>query len=394
MPTPAARPKLRVLADLGHPFTWGFVAAAGVLLAIALGGALTALSTVAVSVGVALFIALALEPLVRWLENHRMSRGMSIAVVFVGFALLIAGVLAVVVPTVVVQVTQFAQAVPGYITGLQDSEWFKNLLAASGSSDLYQNLLNQARTWLSNPANLLAIGGGALAVGTGLVNMVSGSMIAVVLSLYFLASLSTIKAAFTRLAPAYARPRLAQMTDHVTESVGQYVSGMAILAGCNSIFAFILLSLLGVPFAFLMAFLALLITMIPMIGSVLFWLLASTVALFHGPVTGLIFLAVYFAYMQVEAYVMTPKVMNKAVDIPGSLVLIGAMVGGTLLGLLGALIAVPVTASLLMILKEVFIPKAGRQSSPRLGGSPAAAPISGRGACGGSRSWWAGAGSP
>jgi len=357
MPTPAARPKLRVLADLGHPFTWGFVAAAGVLLAIALGGALTALSTVAVSVGVALFIALALEPLVRWLENHRMSRGMSIAVVFVGFALLIAGVLAVVVPTVVVQVTQFAQAVPGYITGLQDSEWFKNLLAASGSSDLYQNLLNQARTWLSNPANLLAIGGGALAVGTGLVNMVSGSMIAVVLSLYFLASLSTIKAAFTRLAPAYARPRLAQMTDHVTESVGQYVSGMAILAGCNSIFAFILLSLLGVPFAFLMAFLALLITMIPMIGSVLFWLLASTVALFHGPVTGLIFLAVYFAYMQVEAYVMTPKVMNKAVDIPGSLVLIGAMVGGTLLGLLGALIAVPVTASLLMILKEVFIPK-------------------------------------
>jgi len=174
MPTPAARPKLRVLADLGHPFTWGFVAAAGVLLAIALGGALTALSTVAVSVGVALFIALALEPLVRWLENHRMSRGMSIAVVFVGFALLIAGVLAVVVPTVVVQVTQFAQAVPGYITGLQDSEWFKNLLAASGSSDLYQNLLNQARTWLSNPANLLAIGGGALAVGTGLVNMVSG----------------------------------------------------------------------------------------------------------------------------------------------------------------------------------------------------------------------------
>ena len=182
-------------------------------------------------------------------------------------------------------------------------------------------------------------------------------MIAVVLSLYFLASLSTIKAAFTRLAPAYARPRLAQMTDHVTESVGQYVSGMAILAGCNSIFAFILLSLLGVPFAFLMAFLALLITMIPMIGSVLFWLLASTVALFHGPVTGLIFLAVYFAYMQVEAYVMTPKVMNKAVDIPGSLVLIGAVVGGTLLGLLGALIAVPVTASLLMILKEVFIPK-------------------------------------
>ena len=356
-PTPSGKRQLRVLADLGHPFAWGFLAAAGLLVATSLGGALSALSTVAVSIGVALFIALALEPLVRWLGKHGMSRGMSIAVVFVGFAVFLGGGLAIVIPMVAVQITQFAQAIPGYITNLQNAEWFQNLLAASGSSDLYENLLNQARTWLSNPANLLTIGGGALAAGTGLINMISGTMIAIVLALYFLASINTIKSAFTSLAPAYARPRLGKMTDHVTESVGQYVSGMAILALCNSIFAFILLSILGVPFAFLMAFLALLITMIPMIGSVLFWLLASLVALLHAPLTGLIFLVVYFAYMQVEAYVMTPRVMNKAVDIPGSLVLIGAMVGGTLLGLLGALIAVPVTATLLMILKEVFIPR-------------------------------------
>ena len=74
-------------------------------------------------------------------------------------------------------------------------------------------------------------------------------------------------------------------------------------------------------------------------------------------VTGLIFLAVYFAYMQVEAYVMTPRVMSKQVEIPGSLVIISALVGGTLLGLLGALIAVPVTASLLMIIQKLFIPR-------------------------------------
>ena len=78
----------------------------------------------------------------------------------------------------------------------------------------------------------------------------------------------------------------------------------------------------------------------------------------------LIFAAVYFAYMQVEAYVMTPKVMNKAVDIPGSLVLIGALVGGTLLGLLGALVAVPVTASLLMIVNTVFIPRQDAKLQP------------------------------
>lgn len=347
----------RIAVDLGHPFAWGFTATVGALVAVSLGGAVASLSTVLVSIGAALFIALALDPLVRWLERHRMSRGLSIAVVFVAFALIIGGILALVVPTAVVQISQFASAVPGYITDIQNAEWFKNLVATTGQSDIYQTLLNQARSWLSNPANLLAIGGGALAVGTGVVNAVSGTLIVLVLTLYFLASLRTMRDAVTRLAPAHARPQIVEITDQVTESVGGYVSGMAILATCNAVFAFILLSILGVPFAALLAFLALLVTMIPMVGSVLFWILATSVTMFTSWWAALIFALVYFAYMQVEAYVMTPRVMTKAVDIPGSLVLIGAMVGGTLLGLLGALVAVPVTASLLMIVNTVFVPR-------------------------------------
>ncbi len=104
-------------------------------MAISLGTAVVSLSTVLVSIGVALFVALALDPLVRWLERHGMSRGLSIAVVFAAFALVIAGVLAIVVPIAVVQITQFAAAVPGYITDLQNTDWFKNLVAASGQSD-------------------------------------------------------------------------------------------------------------------------------------------------------------------------------------------------------------------------------------------------------------------
>lgn len=360
---PQARHR-RLVIDLGHPFVWGFTATVGALIAISLAGAMVSLSTVLVSIGVALFIALALDPLVRWLERHGMSRGLSIAVVFAAFALIISGVLAVVVPLAVVQITQFAAAVPGYITDLQNAEWFKSLVAASGQSDVYANILDQARAWLSNPANLLAIGGGALAVGTGVVNAISGTLIVLVLTLYFLASLRSMKLALERLAPAHARAQLAVITDQVTESVGGYVSGMAILAFANAVFGFILMSILGVPFAALLAFLALLITMIPMVGPVLFWLLATVVILFTSPLSALIFAAVYFAYMQVEAYVMTPKVMNKAVDIPGSLVLIGAMVGATLLGLLGALVAVPVTASLLMIVNTVYIPRQDSKLQP------------------------------
>lgn len=349
--------KFRVLAYLGSPFTWGFLAAAGALVAIWLGGALVSLSTVLVWIGAALFIALALDPLVRWLEARRMGRGLAMTVVFLGFVLLLGGLLALVIPTAVTQIGEFAASVPSYLTALQKSEWLQSIISTTGQANLYDTLFTQAKNWLSDPANLFALGGGALSVGTGLVNGISGMLIVTVLTLYFLASLGSIKRAAVVLAPAYARPRLADFVERITESVGGYVSGMALLAMSNAIFAFILLSILGVPFAAMLAVCALAITFIPMVGPTLFWILGTTVTFFDSWVMGLIFAGVYFAYMQVEAYVFTPRVMTKAVSIPGSLVLIGAMVGGTLLGLLGALVAVPVTASFLMIVKDVFLPK-------------------------------------
>lgn len=361
-----ARPMRRrlVAASIRNPFALGFLLVLGGLVAYSLGGALVSLSTVLVSVGVALFIAMALEPIVAMLERHKMSRGLGIAIVFTGFALVGGILLAVVIPIAVTQLGELAKAIPGYITEIQNAEWFNRLIDASGQSSIYDEILNQVRAWLSNPANLLAIGGGAFAVGSGVINGVAMTMIVIVLTLYFLASLQTMKDAVVRLAPAYGRPKVAKLTDQLTEAVGGYVSGMAVLSACNAGFALILLSIMRVPFAPLLAVLALFVTMIPMIGSVLFWILSSVIALFTIGWVGLIYAGVYFAYMQVEAYVMTPKIMTKAVSIPGSLVLIGAMVGGTLLGLLGALIAVPVTASLLTILNEVFIPRQDAKTMP------------------------------
>ncbi len=360
------RPKHRrlVSTSVRNPFALGFLLVLGGLLAYSVGGALVALSTVLVSIGVALFIAMALEPLVARLERHRMSRGLAIVVVFFGFALIASIILAVIIPIAVVQIGELAKAIPGFIVDIQNSAWFNRLIDLSGQSSIYDEVLNQVRAWLSNPANLLAIGGGAFAVGSGLINGVATTMIVIVLTLYFLASLQSMKAAVVRLAPAYGRPKVAKLTDQLTEAVGGYVSGMAVLSACNAVFTLILMSIMRVPFAPLLAVLALFITMIPMIGSVVFWIIASVVALFTIGWVGFVFAGVYFAYMQVEAYVMTPRIMTKAVSIPGSLVLIGAMVGATLLGLLGALIAVPVTASLLTILNEVFIPKQDAKTMP------------------------------
>ena len=117
------------------------------------------------------------------------------------------------------------------------------------------------------------------------------------------------------------------------------------------------LYLLGLPFAALMAVVAFAITLIPLVGSVLYWMIATSIALFSNPAAALIFAIIYLIYMQLEAYVLTPRVMNRTISVPGSLVVIGALVGGTLLGLLGALVAIPVTASILLIIKQVIIPR-------------------------------------
>lgn len=344
-----------VATRFAHPFATGFVVTLGVLSAILLGFALKSLSTVIIYVVLALFVALGLDPIVRRLERHGVKRGWGILIVFASFLLVLTGVILLILPPVIQQIAQFAQSIPAAITDFQTSDFYKSLTAMFGAN--IADIVNQAKTYISNPSNLLAIGGGALQFGAGVVGAISGSFIVVVLTLYFLASLSTMKQAFYRIAPARSRATIASLTDQITDSVGGYLIGMVILAACNSVVAFILHFALGLPFPALMALLAFLITLIPLIGSVLYWVTASAIALFSSPLLALIFAVIYLAYIQFEAYFLTPKVMNKTISIPGSLVVIGALVGGTLLGLIGALVAIPVTASILLIIKQVGIPK-------------------------------------
>ena len=219
------------------------------------------------------------------------------------------------------------------------------------------DILNNLESFITDPGNIAAIGGGAVQVGIGIVSGISGAFITLVLTLYFIASMPAIKAAFYRLAPARNRPGLRDLTEQITGSIGGYLIGMVVLATANAIFAFILHLILGLPFPALMAVIAFLITLIPLIGPVLYWIIASVIALFSDPLTALLFAGFYLAYIQIEAYVLTPRVMNRTIEIPGALVVIGALVGGTLLGLIGALVAIPVSASILLIIKQVWVPR-------------------------------------
>jgi predicted PurR-regulated permease PerM len=349
-----ARPR-GIATDLNRPFAVGFLFTLGGLLAFALSMAIADLATIWIYIAFAVFAALGLDPLVRRLERAGVGRAWSIVIVYFGFALVMVGVLWLVIPTVVTQISQFFRDLPSTIASFQQTEFYLWLHDQFGTQ--VPSILDEIERFLTNPGNIAAIGGGVLKIGISIGSALSGLVIIIVLSLYFLATLPQIKQALNRLVPARNRALTAELTEEITASVGGYLGGMVVLAFFNSVVCFVLYSALQLPFPLLMAVVAFCITIIPLVGTVLFWGIGSVVALFANPLSALIFAAGYLVYMQLEAYVLTPRVMTKTISVPGSLVVIGALVGGTLMGLLGALVAIPVTASILLIIKKIVIPK-------------------------------------
>lgn len=352
---PATTRATHVLSSINRPFVVGFFLTFGGLAAVALGAAISSLVTIWIYIAFALFAALGLDPLVRRLEHHGTKRSWAIVIVYFAFAVVLVGVLWLIIPTVVSQVAQFVRDLPTMVSSFQRTDLYAWLHDQFGAQ--VPELLAEVQKFLTNPANIATIGGGVLQIGISIGASISGFIIVIVLSLYFLATLPEMKQAFYRMVPARNRPLTSELTEEITQSVGGYLGGMVVLAFFNAVVTFILYTVLGLPFPALMAVVAFCLTIIPLVGTVLFWGVASIVALFASPLSALIFAAAYLVYMQIEAYVLTPRVMNKAISVPGSLVVIGALVGGTLMGLLGALVAIPVTASILLIIKKVFIPK-------------------------------------
>ncbi|WP_435748618.1 AI-2E family transporter [Microbacterium sp. PMB16] len=340
---------------IDRPFVFGFLVTLGGLGALVLGFALNSLSTVLIYIALALFAALGLDPAVRFLERRGLSRALSVVSVILGLIVAVALILWTVIPIVIEQISSFVSSVPGMIKEFTRTDLYATLNQQFGEQ--FQDLVSEVQKFLSDFGNIATIGGGALQVGASIATGVSGAIIVLVLTLYFLATLPSMKQGLLRLAPARDRARAGDITDQITDSVGGYVMGMVVLAFCNALLAFLLYLFLGLPFPPLMATIAFCITLIPLVGSVLFWIIGTGIALFTNPVGALIFAIVYLIYMQIEAYVITPRVMNRAIAIPGSLVVIGALAGGTLLGLLGALVAVPVAASILIIIKQVLVPR-------------------------------------
>ncbi|MFF2050489.1 AI-2E family transporter [Leifsonia sp. NPDC058194] len=344
-----------------HPFTFGLVGALGVLVALLIGAVIGQLSTVLVYIGLALFLALGLDPIVSFIER-KLPRGAAISIVVAVVILVFAGIILAIVPVLVQQISHLVQTLPTTIDDIIKSGWYKDVTRQYGDS--IQQGLDGVLNFFKDPGNLATIGGGLIAVGAGIAGGLTGVTIVLILTLYFMASLRSIKRIAARFVPEYRRERFAELVDDVSGAVGRYVIGQASLALINGILSLIFLTIIGAPQPALLALIAFLGSLIPLVGTLIGAIINSLICLLASPLTALVAFIYYLVYMQVEAYIISPRIMNKAVAVPGAIVVIAAVGGGTIGGILGALVAIPVAASAIIIIQKVVFPAQDRKVVP------------------------------
>ncbi|WP_438854266.1 AI-2E family transporter [Agromyces sp. M3QZ16-3] len=345
-------PEVRIRA-----FRIGFVGAIGVLVALFLGGVIGQLSTVILYIALALFLALGLDPIVSWLQRRGMPRWVAILIVFAFVIGLFVGLIATIVPIVVAQITEVVTNWKQIVADFQNSDLVAWIGSITGSSTWLSDSISAIGDWLADPANIGALTGGILAVGAGIAGGFTGATIVLILTLYFLASLDAMKRYAARFVPASSRNGFVDVSQEITGSVGRYVIGQISLASVNGVLSLVFLTIIGAPAPILLAFIAFLGSLVPLVGTLTGAIVISLICLAASPATGLAAGIYYLVYMQLEAYVLSPRIMSRAVAVPGALVVIAAVAGGTLGGVLGALVAIPVAASLIIIVEKVIFPR-------------------------------------
>lgn len=335
-----------------HPIYFGFMGTVGVGIALFLSYMLANTESLLLWIVTALFIALGLDPVVRWLEQRKVPRPLGIVLVLLALLGLVAIFFATLIPTIVEQTTQLVNKAPGWINDFLNSEFFQQLDVQYHVLDTVQE---QVAKFFQNAQAVGGIFGGVVGVGATIANGLFGTLIVLVLSLYFLASLPAIKKWGYRLAPRSRRARVEELSEEITRGVGNYVIGQVCVAVLNATFAFVVMSILNVPFSVLLAFVVALLAFIPLVGGMIAAVVVIAVSLTGGWQTALIYAICYLAYLQFEAYFVSPRIMQKAVAVPGAIAVISVIAGGSLLGVLGALIAIPTAAAVMLLVREVFI---------------------------------------
>ncbi|HEX9235072.1 MAG TPA: AI-2E family transporter [Actinomycetota bacterium] len=299
---------------------------------------------------IAAILAVGLDPPVRRLERFRFSRGWAVVVIFlaaIGFLALFGWL---VVPPLVREVKQLAADIPGYIQRLQhDNGFFGDLQRKYHLSERLKDLTSKL------PSLASASFGTILGFTKSIASLIFNTLTVAILTIYFLMALPRMEAFGERMFTGPHRARDIAIFEESLQRIGGYVSGnigISIIAGVG---AFIALTIIGVPFAAALAMWVAIADLIPTVGATLGALAAALVAAFSGIGTLIATIAYFIVYQQVENYLIAPRVMARAVDLSPAAVIVSVLIGGSLEGFAGALLALPVAAAAKAMIRELWL---------------------------------------
>ncbi|CAN2234709.1 yhhT Predicted permease, member of the PurR regulon [Candidatus Planktophila vernalis] len=338
-----------------HPYYFGFVATLGALTAIVLMRALASVSQIFILILIALFLAMGLNPAVEALRRRKMSRVTAVTIIFTSVIAFVVFFALVVAPPVISQGTQLINKAPTLLGDLTNNATINKLNDQYGIIDTLQSKLTSVT---SDGTLLISAFGGVIGVGKSVLSGFFTFLTILVLTLYFITSLPQAVNLGLSLVPASRRERVGHLTNAIIARVGSFVGSQIVIAAMASVFVFVLSLVLGLPSPIAIGMIVFVCGLIPLVGHFLGSGIVTIIALTQSIAIGVIALVAYVVYVQIENYVVTPRIMKRTLAVPGAVTIISALIGSSLLGLVGGLLAVPVAASIILILDEVVIPRA------------------------------------
>jgi predicted PurR-regulated permease PerM len=259
------------------------------------------------------------------------------------------GFVAAVIPPIANQSTQLVKHAPDYVHRLDSNATFRKL-------DRRYHITQKVEQRAHKGVDINALGG-VVGVGKAILGIFAATLTVIILTIYFLANMPGIKRLMYRMVPRTRRARVGLLTDEILNRVGGYVLGNLATSVVAGTVTFLWLIAWGIPYPVALAMFIAITDLIPLVGATIGAIGVTAVALFHGPVAGIATGIYYIAYQQFENYVLQPRVMKRTVDIAPVVTIVAALLGAALLGILGALIAVPLAAAIQLVISEVLIPR-------------------------------------
>ena len=331
------------------PFYIGFFGGLGVLLALLLGLALRQVASALVLVLVSALLAVGLNPVVEMLMHRGIRRRWAVLMVAIGVVVMLTLFVVSLVPVLREQITALITNAPQYLEDLSRNRTVRSL-------DRKYDVIANIQAKLQDGDLAQRAFGSIFTVGLAVLNALLNAFLIFVLTLYFLFALPQIKRTCYSLAPASRRTRVSSLGDEVLRRVGGYVAGAFVIALCAGVSSFVFLEIVGLgEYAVALALVVALLDFIPLIGATIGAAIVSAIGFATSITVGLACVVFYLVYQQVENYVLYPRVMRSSVDVPGVVTVIAVLIGGSLMGVVGALLAIPMAATVLLLVREVLI---------------------------------------